>query len=367
MAERAGGAHVMGRRLLITRAGAGAANNLIRSLRAGDPADTVVGCHHDRFALRKSTADSNYLVHAPSHPAFVAALRRVIEAERIDLVIPTTDLDVRMLADGRDELPCRLFLPRPSVIALCQDKHDLAGFLRSRGIAAPLTYAVSSLDDVTEVFERLAPPVPVWCRVRTGSGALGATPVRSAQQARDWIRWWGEVGAIPASAFTLSTYLPGRSFSAQSVWKDGRMILVKSFERLSPFVGGGQPSGVSSVAALARTVAEPPIAEVSTAAVRALDEDASGVYCFDLKGDADGNPCITEINAGRFSMSTNLYDLSGKRNMAAIAVRLALDEPVDVQDEYDAADDYYMVRDGDTLPGVFHADELFEAIHDARP
>ena len=356
----------MGRRLLLTRAGTGTANNLVRSLRAGDHDITVVGCHHDRFALRKSTADVNYLVHAPSHPAFAAALRRVIETERIDLLIPTTDIEVRMLADLQGALPCRLFLPHPGVIKRCQDKHDLAAFLRCRGIAAPLTYAISGLDDVDEVFARLAPPIPVWCRVRTGSGALGATPVRTSQQARDWIRWWGEVGAIPAPAFTLSTYLPGRSFSAQSLWKDGRMILVKTFERLSPFVGGGQPSGVSSVAALARTVTEPRVVETCTAAIRALDERASGVYCFDLKGDTDGIPCITEINAGRFSMSTNLYDLAGKHNMAAMSVRLALDEPVDVRDEYDATDDYYMVRDGDTPPGVFHADDFFEAIHDAR-
>ena len=357
----------MGRHVLITRAGTGAANNLIRSLRAGDRDLTIIGCHHDRFPLRKSAADTNYLVHTSSHPAFAASLRRVVEGARIDLIIPTTDADVGTLADLADSLECRLFLPQRSVIELCQDKHDLAAFLRACNIPAPLTHAVPSLDGVDEIFQRLAPPVPLWCRVRAGSGALGATPVHSSRQARDWIRWWGEIGAIPAGSFTLSTYLPGRSFSAQSLWKDGRMVVVKTFERLSPFVGGGQPSGVSSVAALARTVREPHIARICTAAIRALDEHASGVYCFDLKGDRDGTPCITEINAGRFSMSTNLYDLAGKHNMATLAVRLALDEPVDIQDEYDATDDYYMVRDGDTVPGVFHADDLFEAFHDARP
>jgi hypothetical protein len=29
------------------------------------------------------------------------------------------------------------------------------------------------------------------------------------------------------------------------------------------------------------------------------------------------------------------------------------------------AADYYMVRDLDTLPGVFHADEFFEGVEDA--
>jgi carbamoyl-phosphate synthase large subunit len=63
-------------------------------------------------------------------------------------------------------------------------------------------------------------------------------------------------------------------------------------------------------------------------------------------------------------MITNIFDLTGKHNMAATYVRLALGEPVEIRDEYDVADDHYLVRDLDTLPGIFHADELFEGIRD---
>jgi hypothetical protein len=37
-----------------------------------------------------------------------------------------------------------------------------------------------------------------------------------------------------------------------------------------------------------------------------------------------------------------------------------------MQGERDVAEGYYTVRDLDTLPGIFHAEELFEQIHDAR-
>ena len=125
--------------------------------------------------------------------------------------------------------------------------------------------------------------------------------------------------------------------------------------------------GTASVAALARTVDEPRVAAVCAAAIRAVAPRASGVFCFDVREDRRGVPCVTEINAGRFSMSTNLYDLVGKHNMASSYVRLALGEPVNVSDEYDAVEGYYMVRDLDTLPGIFHADELADGIEDARP
>ena len=44
------------RRLLVLGAGSGASNNLIGSLRA-DPSFHIVGCHADRFVLKKSLAD----------------------------------------------------------------------------------------------------------------------------------------------------------------------------------------------------------------------------------------------------------------------------------------------------------------------
>src|SRR5215831_16004084 len=89
-------------RLLITGAGFGSSNNLIRSLRTGDPSLFIVGCNSDRFFLRKSSADRNYLVPRSTHAAIADSLRRVMERERIDLIIPTSDIDVRMVATLRD-------------------------------------------------------------------------------------------------------------------------------------------------------------------------------------------------------------------------------------------------------------------------
>ena len=76
---------------------------------------------------------------------------------------------------------------------------------------------------------------------------------------------------------------------------------------------------------------------------------------------------ITEINAGRFSLSTNVYDLVGRHNMAVTYVRLALGDQVAIREQYDVAEDYYMVRDLDTLPGIFHAEAFLGGMIDARP
>ena len=356
----------MSARLLISGAGTPASNNLIRSLRAGDPSLRIDGCHADRFVLRRSEADQRYLVPASRHPAYARALRRTIKAAKTDLLIPTSDADVLAISRLRRRIPCRLFLPRHAIIEACQDKYELSGLLRQRGLPAPLTYVVTDLARIGGLFRRLPSRSRVWCRMRTGSGSLGAIPVTKPEQARSWIRHWQAMRRIPASAFTLSEYLPGRDFGCQSLWKDGELIVIKTYERLSYLGMGGNLGAVSSVATLSKTVLDPRLVDICARAMRALDPRVSGVFSIDLKENADGVPCITDVNVGRFSSATAVYDLTGKHNMAITYVRLALGEPVDLRDEYDVAEDYYVLRDVDMPPSVFHADDFFDGIEEVR-
>ncbi len=356
----------MSRRLLISGAGTGASNNLIRSLRAGDPSLRIVGFHSDRFVLKRSAAQRHYLTPPSFHPTYVHSLRRIMKTERAELVIPTSGSDVRALSRLRRKIPGCVFLPQHATIELCEDKYKMSSLLREGGVPVPVTHPVTDLRRINAVFRRLVPPSRVWCRIRTGSGSMGATPVTSPAEARSWIRYWYAMRGVPAASFTLSEYLPGRDFGCQGLWRDGRLILIKTYERLSYLGMGSQPSLVSSVAMLAKTVFEPGVVEICTRAVRTLDAKASGVFSVDLKENDAGVPCVTDVNAGRFSSATPIFDLTGKHNMALTYVHLALGERVDLRDEYDVAEDYYMLRDVDALPDVFHADDFFEGIHEAR-
>ena len=174
----------------------------------------------------RSAADRNYLV--PAAPGIVAGWRRVIEAERIDLLLPTTDADVHAAVRHRRALGGRTFLPRPAVVELCADKYRLTQALARRGVRVPRTVPVPSLARVKEAYRRLAATGPVWCRARRGSGSVGALPVRRAEQARAWIAYWSEMRGIPAASFTLSEYLPGRDFACQTLWRDGVLVLARA-------------------------------------------------------------------------------------------------------------------------------------------
>jgi carbamoyl-phosphate synthase large subunit len=354
----------MNARLLVLGAGSGAANNLVRSLRASGTPSTIVGAHTDRFVLAAATTERRYLVPPASHAEFVAALNRVVRAERIDLVIPTSDAEVSALAAARNDLGCRTLLPGLAAIDLCQDKYAFAEFLAGCGVPVPETVALRTLDDVEPAFARLAHHARLWCRRRRGQGGLGALLVANPEQARAWIAYWQQMRGIDVAEFTLAEHLSGRDFAGQALFAAGEPICTHVYERLSYLGGAAAPAGVG-LAALGRRVVEPRVTALVTAAVRAIEPAASGVFCFDAREDARDAPRLTEINAGRFGLTAILLDFAGKVNIAATYVRIALGERVEPIVEPDPVEDWYLVREYDGVPAVLRADDFFTGIEEA--
>src|SRR5688572_16430000 len=128
-------------RILVLNAGSAMGNNLIRSLQTGGSTLQVTGCNDSPFVLRKSLAPRNYVLPV-SEERYCEALRNIIEAEEVDLLFPTSDYDVARIAQLRESLRCKTFLPSASTIERCQDKLAITELLRANGLPAPRTYAI---------------------------------------------------------------------------------------------------------------------------------------------------------------------------------------------------------------------------------
>jgi carbamoyl-phosphate synthase large subunit len=352
--------------VLVTRAGSGATGNLVAGLRAGLRDVFVAGCNDEPFPLKKSTADASYLVPPPSHPRYAASLSAVIEREAIDLVLPVSDADVSAISALRRRIGARVWLPHPRTLELCADKLRLATRLRSRNVPVPASFPVRDLARLDAVFARIPGGGPAWCRARRGAGSLAAAPVPDPARARGWIELWSQVRGVDARAFMLAEYLPGRDFAAQSLWRAGRLVLIKTTERLAYVDGAARLSGTSSVASIHKTVRDERLVDVVRRAVLAVDRTATGAFSVDLKEDAEGRPRVTEINAGRFLSGTTIFDEVGRYNMSATYVRLGTGRYTGGGDIYDAVSGHYVVRDLDTPPRVFGTDEFWTGWMDAR-
>src|SRR5437868_5497842 len=135
-------------RVLLTSAGNAPSNNVARSLRAGLKSVRIFGCHDDRFVLKNSAADRNYLIPPSGHRQWVRSLRHIVEAEAIQVIIPTVDADVSLLSQARRQLRSYLYLPNASLLETCRDKYRLNARLGECGVDVPTTYPVTEVKDI---------------------------------------------------------------------------------------------------------------------------------------------------------------------------------------------------------------------------
>ncbi len=342
---------MMKRTILVTGAGGGGSNNLIRSLRASSLELEICGSNLSPFVLAKSNADKNFLLPAADDSRYVDALLSKVEEEGIELVLPNSDREIRRISVDRQRLTCRLFLPPKETVTLCHDKFLMHLRLEDANLKTAKSIAITSLDDVEAAIQQLSHTGDrFWIRPRTGSGSKGATWVKTADQARSWISLWTELRGFSVDEFTISEFLPGRDYAFQSTWNQGRLVVAKMCERISYFFGENLLSGMSSTPALARTVRDDDAIETALNAVRAICPEPHGNFNLDMKADRNGVMNVTECNIGRFFMITPIFDLTGKINTAEAYVRCAFGETLEYSERIDIEENMFLLRELDTEP-----------------
>ena len=188
-------------------------------------------------------------------------------------------------------------------------------------------------------------------------GARGSLPISEASHGRMWVDYWTKVKGAGWGDFMACEFLPGREFAFQSVWKEGELITSAARERLEYVFGNLMPSGQSSSPSVARTVCREEVNDIATKAVLAVDEDATGVFCVDMKENGEGVPCVTEINAGRFFTTSNFFTMLGV-NMPYLYVLQALGEDVPRLPKHNAVpDNCYWIRLMDCGPVMVVGDK----------
>ena len=166
----------MGKRILVTGAGTGASNNLIRSLRAGDPSIFVAGCNDDRFVLKKTLADRKYFVATQTGAGFVG--------------LTTNDHQKRPDRSGYSHrrFRCRdpVDVPEPDLLSRFPsesgDYSALSGQVRTHRLPARPSDTCSRnlsgihVEGIDDLFARLAWRTPVWCEPHRALGRWERRP-----------------------------------------------------------------------------------------------------------------------------------------------------------------------------------------------
>ena len=89
--------------------------------------------------------DEGFLVKPTTHPGYIKQLLSIVKANSVKLLVPTVDLDLKVLARNKQKFTaagCRVLVSAPEVIDICQDKRKTYQFLTKNGFDTVLTMSV---------------------------------------------------------------------------------------------------------------------------------------------------------------------------------------------------------------------------------
>ena len=108
-------------------------------------------------------AEHHELVPRVVDPDYVPALRRLVDAYDVRLIVPLTDLDQAILARAREELGALVLLPNADTVERLADKYQAHILFEERGIPSPPTWLPGELPG--------EPVFPLLVKARAGFGS----------------------------------------------------------------------------------------------------------------------------------------------------------------------------------------------------
>jgi len=165
----------IGRRVSLLKAFRDAARRLGRRIRF---------CGTDVTGLSPALqcCDEAFLVERTTHPRYVRQLLSIVKKHGVRLIVPTTDLDLRVLAVHRsrfERLGCHVLVSEPEVVEICRDKRLTRRFLVRCGFDGPRTLSPRS---ALEADRKGQLTWPCLLKPWDGSAAKGNTIVRNRKE-----------------------------------------------------------------------------------------------------------------------------------------------------------------------------------------
>ena len=152
---------------------------------------TTIAVDVDQLAPALYHADRRALVPRVDDVGYVAALRDLVELHDVRLIVPLTDLDHHVLAEGRDSLGGALVLVSGiETVARCSDKYLAHEFFEEQGIGS-LDARSPANEDVVQRLVALPADIrfPVLVKARRGFGSRHIYRAANATELEFFLRY----------------------------------------------------------------------------------------------------------------------------------------------------------------------------------
>lgn len=259
-------------KILITGAGGAAAISVWKSLSESQDISMadMDPCAAGLYLVSK---DKRFIIPSGKSPEFLASVLEICERNNIELLIPTVDAELFLIAKHRQEFLVKgiqVALSSAESLDICRDKYKLLSYCQDTGLTPKFTL-------LTETTLASDFNYPCFAKPRLGSGSLGAVVIHSPK----------ELDALPKdNSYLVQELLPGEEYSVDVyIRNDGTPLA--AVPRLRMKIDSG-------IAVAAITKIDPELSKMALAIAQKVG--ITYVANVQFKADVKGDFKLLEIN-----------------------------------------------------------------------
>jgi len=274
--------------ILISCAGGPAAVGAIKSLREINFKGNIVTIDCDPLAVGGYLSDINHIVPLSTSKDFWIKVLDIIKKEKITLIIPTGDSDIKHFSKHKNELEklgVTVFMSDYDTILKCQDKGVFFDYCNTK---FPLPFTSNNYKDLK---------FPMFAKPEHGSGSRGAKVCYKTFDIKTLDK---EESVHRSSNYLFQDFLPGQEYTVDVLCDlNSNPIVIIPRKRLQIKAGISSKGQV-----LKHKLIEDLCKDLC------IHLNIKGPVCIQLKEDDKGNPKFIEVNP-RLGGGTYFSTLAG--------------------------------------------------------
>jgi hypothetical protein len=256
---------------------------------------SIIGA--DYYPLNAKLCDYDAFYKSPRHrrPEYPELIREIVKKEKVDFIHPSLEGEARVIAIHCSDTKAKTFLPSTETSGVCQSKSLICDKLTSNcNLAKPSFHYRNFKKSLRVLFKNFGSPL--WVRYDKGAGGRGSLKCEDPEAIHKWISLMVHLGKGKEKHFIIQPYLPGADYAFDSIWRNGELVTSFTRKRLSYLFPHLSLSGITGTPTASQIVYNDRVNVTAKNAVLTVDPSPHGIFCVDLKEDAEGVPFVTEVN-----------------------------------------------------------------------
>jgi carbamoyl-phosphate synthase large subunit len=172
----------------------------------------VIAVDCDPLAAALYFSDKRYLVPLIADPSYLNAIKEIIEKEKINLIIPTIDLELLLWAENKSYFKKKgihVSISPPKTIKTCNDKWETFRFFSKHDLLFAFTFPPCGTMNIQRF--------PLIIKPRSGRGSVDVVKVESERELAFYL------GRTKQPI--IQEYLPGKEFTVDAFFsRTGELI-----------------------------------------------------------------------------------------------------------------------------------------------